>query len=229
MFNGNHLTEINSGSGKTLVMERELNSGNCLAVFDGIGGENFGEQASCAAAAKMADYLKGSKPFYLSDSKYLEKMADGLNRAVLDKAEELVTSRMGTTFAGIYITPSHVNAVNLGDSKIYLLRDGILRQMSVDDVSSRTMASGKKAPITQYLGMDPMDVRLIPHISRSETRRGDCYLLCTDGLSDMVSNDEIADILRQRSNIEETVNLLIGKALVNGGRDNVTVIVCDIR
>lgn len=227
-FNGICMPEDHSGTDNTLGLDCTIGRSTYLSVFDGIGGENYGEQASYAAARKTQESMKVTKPFFLSDKKYLENLAAELNQAVLDKAKELVTTRMGTTVAAMYFTSRYGYAMNLGDSKVYLLREGSLRQLSQDDVSSRPIATSRKAPITQYLGMDPTEVMLVPHITRIEPRPGDRYLLCTDGLSDMVREEELVEIFRQNGKMEDIAEKLIEKALENGGRDNVTLIVCEI-
>lgn len=228
LFNGNYLPEEHFGTESTLTLECSVGRNIHLAVFDGMGGENYGEQASYAAARKHYEFIKVSKPFYISDKKYLENLTAALNEAVMEKAKELVTSRMGTTFAAMYFTSHYGYAVNLGDSKIFLMREDSLRQLSVDDVSIRPIGTMKKAPITQYLGMDPMEVTLIPHIYRVTPQKGDRYLICTDGLSDMVEEENIRDILQRNGNTKDAVEKLTDKALEYGGRDNVTIIVCDI-
>lgn len=228
LFKGIYLPEEHSGTECTLTLECSVGRNIHLAVFDGIGGENYGEQASYAAARKHCEFIEVSKPFYISDRKYLEELTITLNGAVMGKARELATSRMGTTFAAMYFTSHYGYAVNLGDSKIFLMREDSLRQLSVDDVSSRPIGTKKKAPITQYLGMDSMEVTLVPHIYRVEPQKGDRYVICTDGLSDMIEEEDIRDILQRNGNTKDAVEKLTDKALEYGGRDNVTIIVCDI-
>lgn len=228
LFNGNYLPEEHTGTESTLTLECHVGRNIHLAVFDGIGGENYGEQASHAAARKYCELIEVSKPFYISDKKYLENLTITFNDAVTGKAKELVTNRMGTTFAAMYFTSHYGYALNLGDSKIFLMRKNSLRQLSVDDVSSRPIGTKKKAPITQYLGMDPMEVTLVPHINRIEPQKGDRYVICTDGLSDMIAEEDIRDILQGYGNAKEAAEKLTDRALEHGGRDNVTIIVCDI-
>ena len=85
---------------------------------------------------------------------------------------------------------------------------------------------GRKPYLTQYLGVDPKDLQLVPHIESYSVMEGDIFLACTDGLTDMVSEKKIASILEECATPESAVEELIRKALAAGGRDNVTVIVC---
>jgi protein phosphatase len=88
--------------------------------------------------------------------------------------------------------------------------------------------TGRKPYLTQYLGVDPEEMRICPSVSEHAVTDGDCFLICSDGLSDMLSEEQITAILQSGSDEEVTVQTLIVNALKNGGRDNVTVIVCRI-
>lgn len=228
LFQGNCLPAGPGGQKEPLTMTADSGSAICLAVFDGIGGESYGEEASYAAARMLQQCLAQPKSILVSHQQYLETLVEKLNRAVRERARELVTDRMGTTLAALYVTARHAYVVNLGDSRGYLFRAGRLEQLTVEDAASRPYGSGRKAPITQYLGMDPGEVRLVPHVRRVKLRKGDRYLLCTDGLSDMVAEDQMVSILKQSSGTRDTLNALMDLALEQGGRDNVTAIVCDI-
>lgn len=223
------MEEENKGTRNPLFMEQALKQNICVAVFDGMGGENYGEQASFAAARAMQTSVKAPKEFYISERKYLQRMADQMNLAVNARAEELVTNRMGTTVAALYFSCRHVYCMNVGDSRVYRLRDRVLSQLSEDHVSTRPMPEGRKAPLIQHLGMNPEEVLLSPCIVKDELQAGDRYLICSDGLTDMVCNASIMDIMLNNPDPMDAVNALTKAALDNGGRDNVTVIVCNIR
>lgn len=222
------MEEQNKGTRNPLFMEQVLKQNVCVAVFDGMGGENYGEQASFAAARAMQTSIKTPKEFYISERKYLQRMAEQMNLAVNARAEELVTNRMGTTVAALYFSCRHVYCMNIGDSRVYRLRDRVLSQLSEDHVSTRPMSEGKKAPLTQHLGMDSEEVQLSPYIAKGELQSEDRYIICSDGLTDMVCNASIMDILLKNPDPMDAVNALVKAALDYGGRDNVTVIVCNI-
>ncbi len=114
---------------------------------------------------------------------------------------------------------------NIGDSRAYLLRGNEIIQISTDHVTKDKASSKRKAPLLQYLGMDPYQVRIRPTIERVSLRKGDAILLCTDGLTDMVPENIIAEIINSHATAEESVQILVEEALARGGRDNITVMV----
>lgn len=225
-FNGICMEEQHTGTHDPLLMEKQLLEDTLLGVFDGMGGENYGEQASFAAAVELQKLLGKQKQFYQSGGRYLNDLTDALNEAVFRRAQELMTSRMGTTMAVLYFSGSHVYACNVGDSRIYRLRDSVFAQLSRDHVSDRTITPGRKAPLTQHLGMNPEEVRIEPYIVKDSLQDGDVYLLCSDGLTDMVDNLMLADLLREEKEPEACTEKLLSAALDGGGKDNITAIVC---
>ena len=151
-----------------------------------------------------------------------------MNQAVCKQQKELYVTRMGTTAAILLFAPDEVYACNLGDSRIYRLRDNELSQISVDDIEHIPEGVHRKAGLTQFLGIPDDELSLDPHIIKCEIKRGDIYLICSDGLTDMLTNLEICSILRQHISVRQSVEHLIMQALRRGGRDNTTVIVTRI-
>ncbi len=225
-FNGRCLPETNVGLKHPVSMTRSLRSEVCVAVFDGMGGENFGEAASFAAAECMKQAEHALIDYFIPEKEYLEDMCVKINEAVLSRASELCTSRMGSTLVALYFSHGYVYACNLGDSRAYRLRDGEFLQISKDHVEQRE--GRKKSPLTQHLGIDPEDFLIEPYIAKGELQRGDQYLICSDGLTDMLTNLEIAAIMADSETMEECARSLVDAALEHGGKDNVTVIVCRI-
>ena len=129
--------------------------------------------------------------------------------------------------AMVLFTPESMFACNLGDSRIYLWGEYKLRQISTDHVLGRSMVG--KAPLTQYLGL-PEDLQMLePSVAEIEHKEGYRYLLCSDGVTDMLSDSEIEAILSQDMEIPEIVNDLLKNALQKGGRDNVTIVFCEVQ
>ena len=228
-FDGNCLPEENRGLDAPLSLEQPLTAGQCLCVFDGMGGENYGETAAFAAAERMKEYVRKPKEFYISEKIYLKRMAEQLNAAVVAKAEELLTNRMGTTMAALYFSRRQVYCCNVGDSRAYRLRGEVLTQLSMDHVSRIALAQGRKAPLTQHLGMDPQEVLLEPYINKYDLLPGDQYVLCSDGLTDMLEDKDIVEILQKTGSAKDAALQLVNAALEHGGKDNITVIICRIR
>ena len=197
--------------------------GISAAVFDGLGGENFGEEASFAAAFGFLRYIKNRRNcLCLRTKKSIEELTSYLNNSVLDKMSELHTTRMGTTMVSLHFSLLHAYFCNIGDSRAYCFRDGELIQLSQDHVEK--IHGRRKTPLTQHLGIDPEYMRIEPYITKVRLQKCDRYLLCSDGLTDMLTDVEIAEILRRNESVEESVQELIREALEHGGRDNITVV-----
>ena len=227
-FEGRCLEADNRGLRNTVSFSDDLKNGLCLAVFDGMGGENYGEVASYKAAKKMQEISAELSDFFISERKYLQRLTMRLNEAVLEAKRELHTERGGSTMAALYFSSGRVYACNIGDSRAYRLRNGEFLQLSVDHVEKRPIYEGKKAPLTQHLGIDPEDMLIEPYIAKGKLCKDDQYLICSDGLTDMLTNFEITDILLSSSEPGEAVERLIQAALEHGGRDNITAIICKV-
>ena len=228
-FDGKCLERENRGLRQPAVMEGALKSGLCMAVFDGMGGENFGEYASYTAARQLQQAERSLGDFWVPAKKYLSRLTDELNDAVIRAQQEMVTERMGSTMSVLYFWGKYVYTCNVGDSRAYRLRNGEFLQISEDHVEKRPGRENRKAPLTQYLGINSEEIQIEPYIAKGELQTGDLYLLCSDGLTDMLTNFEIADIMLTSSDAQGCAENLIQAALAKGGRDNVTVIVCMIR
>ena len=191
-----------------------------------MGGENFGEMAAFAAARQLQKAERKLANFFAPKEKNLEKLIQQLNAAVVNAQKEMCTERMGTTMVSLCFSGSFVYVCNVGVSRAYRLRDGALVQLSIDHVEKRPGRENKKAPLTQHLGFGNEDIQIEPYIAKEQIKQGDLYLLCSDGLTDMLTNFEISDIMLNCADAESCVEALIQSALDHGGRDNITVIVC---
>ena len=228
-FDGHSLPAENRGLDETLLLSSPLRRLIYLAVFDGMGGENFGELASFAAAEGMRGEEKRLRSVREPRAGLLKELCQTLNEAVVSQAKELCTHHMGSTLSILCFSRDSVAVCNLGDSRAYRLRDGVLRQISKDHVEQRPGRSSHKAPLTQYLGVDPEDYLLEPYLAKGALAAEDQYLLCSDGLTDMLSDGEIAALMTAADSAEHCAEQLVQAALDHGGRDNVTVVVCRIR
>lgn len=227
-FDGRCLEEVNKGLRHPVSMRNPLRREVFLAVFDGMGGENFGESASYAAANGAQTRLRRLLDYCIPERYFLQELSQKLNEAVVARARELCTERMGTTMTSLFFSGGYVYLCHLGDSRAYRLRDGEFLQLSVDHVLRRDDRPERKAPLTQYLGIDPQECLIEPYIAKGELQQGDQYLLCTDGLTDMLSNLEIDAIMTDTPDTAVCAQRLVNAALERGGKDNVTVIVCRI-
>ena len=227
-FDGACLDVENNGLENPVYIKQTVKTGLSFAIFDGMGGENYGEIASFAAAKKMLNAKRKLKDWLSSNTKYLNRLSLALNEAVLEAKREQRTDRMGTTMVALHFSGRYAYVSNIGDSRAYRLRNGELLQISVDHVEHHPEQKRRKAPLTQHLGIDPKDMLIEPYIAKHKLQKGDMYLLCSDGLTDMLSNVEISCLMRESDHMDERVVQLIQNALDKGGRDNITVIVCKV-
>jgi protein phosphatase len=133
---------------------------------------------------------------------------------------------MGTTAAMLLFSKHNITLCNIGDSRIFRISENEMFQVSMDHVSIAPF--GKKPFLSQNLGIPPEEVVIEPYFSSGDYFNGDKYLICSDGLTDMVSENEICQIICSNS-INDSTNLLLQKALENGGRDNVTIILLEVK
>ena len=220
-----------------------------LAVIaDGIGGHKAGEVASKIAVATITSSVAesdGSDPIWILKSALLEA-----NHAITVEAEDDDSrSGMGSTVVCALIIDQALYIATLGDSRIYLIRDRVVQQLNVDhtwvqeavDSGVITLEEARNHPrrhlIRSYLGSSsPIQPDLRLYLSLAENQEqakanqglpivpGDQVLLCTDGLTDLVSDEEILEILESGGDQEELMKKLVDMANLRGGHDNITII-----
>jgi PPM family protein phosphatase len=205
-----------------------------LALADGMGGHAAGEVASQLVIAALA-HLDDDEP----GGDLLAKLDGAVragNSAIAAQVEmEPDLEGMGTTLTAILFAGNRIGLVHIGDSRGYLLRDGELTQITKDDTFVQTLVD--EGRITREEAHSHPQRSLImraltghevePTLTMREARAGDRYLLCSDGLSDPVSDDTILEAL-QIPDVAESAYRLIELALRGGGPDNVTVVVADV-
>ena len=199
-----------------------------FAVADGMGGAQAGEVASKLAAGAVKE--RGAD---------VEGLIQEANRRVHQRSiEDPNASGMGTTLTVASVENGMVSIGHVGDSRAYLVRDGHLEQVTDDhSLVGELMRSGKlsaeeaethpqRSVITRALGTDPdVDVDMFP----IETRTGDLFLICSDGLTTMVDDHKILELVEQhRDDLQALVKSLIKAANKGGGEDNITVVAFDI-
>lgn len=225
-FAGTCLAPENDGLAQPVLFRGSPKKGEIFAIFDGMGGERYGEVAAYAAASSLQTARR--LRWFASMHTYLTGLVGQLNKAVTRAQESHRTRRMGTTIAAICFAGRHLYACNLGDSRVYRLRGGELLQLSRDHAEIRPHSDCRKAPLTRFLGMDTDAALVQPHILQMRPRKKDIYLLCSDGLTDMLTADRICDILSSKPNPQDCASALLQAASEQGGWDNITAIVCRI-
>ena len=232
-FAGRYMTSDNNGLGSILEKSFSLKKDRFFAVFDGMGGGEYGEIASYIAAKATEQYLNAEEAADIADKKdYLEKMCTHVNDRIFKETLRLDAEMMGSTLAGLYFTGSQVWTVNVGDSRCFLLRDGKLQQISEDQTDEAYMKEngihGRKPYLTQYMGMDPEEERVLPYADCLQLKKGDRFLICSDGVSDMVSIEFLETMLLQTQSPAKCVDTILAATLEAGGKDNITAIVLEI-
>ena len=205
-----------------------------LALADGMGGHAAGEVASQLMIAALA-HLDDDEPGDDLLGK-LERATREGNAAIADQVDdEPELDGMGTTLTAILFAGKKLGLVHIGDSRAYLLRDDALAQITRDDTfvqwlvdEGRITAEQAHSHPQRSLIMRALTGNEIePTLTVREARTGDRYLLCSDGLSDVVSDETIENTMREGTN-DECADRLIELALRSGGPDNVTVVIADV-
>ena len=209
-----------------------------FVVADGVGGHDAGDVASRIAVsvfqewAEAVESLDASPREKLTTLQELAKKAN--HRVYANSLTRDSSSGMGTTLIGGFITPSELIYTHVGDSRIYILRDGVLNQITTDHSLVQTLVdSGRLSPqearvhprrniIDRAIGFEPTSD---PDCEICPLNPDDTVLACTDGLHDMIVDDaEIAEIISSASDLDAASQGLIDRALEYGGKDNVTLI-----
>lgn len=191
-----------------------------FGVFDGLGGEEKGEVAAFLAAKAAAELLRGE-----SRCEEMNQYCCEANRRIWEYRSTHGVSRMGTAAALLSFSEDMVYLCNIGDTRIYRFDGNCLQQLSQDHVI--VPFPGMKGPLTQALGIAPEAGALEPYFAKGKSLPGEKYLLCSDGLTDMLTEEDITRIL-SKNDVCDAVRKLTEAALQRGGRDNITLSLCDI-
>ena len=208
-------------------------------IADGIGGQNHGKLASMMT---IDDIIK----FFIQNEKNYSDYKELMHMAILHANESVKSfsmtrpefSGMGTTLVSALIKDDNVILANAGDSRCYMIRNGIISQLTVDNsyvqyLLQKGAISAVEAQnhpqrnlITKAIGLeDNIDIE----IDSEKLYQGDILLLCTDGITTMLSDEEILHIiLKKKGNIQEATEYLVKMAKENGGTDNITAILVEV-
>ena len=231
------------GASTDVGMVRQQNEDSFLAeetlfvVADGMGGHNAGEVASALAVTT----LKAGARLGIDTTEDFRELVQQANSAIYTASlDDSTQSGMGTTVTALSIVEGEeprVLVANVGDSRAYLWRSGALSRLSVDHSYVQELVNEgiitpeaarvhpRRNIVTRALGIDrSVNVDVFTHFVRT----GDRIVLCSDGLVDEVADTEIAKVLGQHTDPQETAEALVMVANTNGGRDNTTVIVVDV-
>jgi len=201
-----------------------------FAVADGMGGARAGEVAAQIAVEAFAE----ARDEDIAPEAQLERIARDANRRIYELSQEDESrSGMGTTLTAVHVGDKDVTIGHVGDSRAYVLRGDELERLTSDhSLVEQLVREGKLTPeqaevhpqrsiITRALGPEP---EVEPETLTYPARDGDVYLVCSDGLTSMVPEEEVAATLRRRSSLEQAARELVDAANRAGGRDNITVV-----
>jgi serine/threonine protein phosphatase PrpC len=202
-----------------------------FAVADGMGGAQAGEVASRLAAAAFREFHEADQ---LEPEERVRAIIQEANRRIYERAhQDAQASGMGTTITAALLESGLVSLGHVGDSRAYRVREGRLEQLTEDhSLVADLMRSGRLTPeeaeahpqrsvITRALGTDPeVDVDTFT----VEAGPGDIFLLCSDGLTSMVADEDILELIAGSGSLEEAAKALVKAANRSGGEDNITVV-----
>jgi len=224
---------------------RALLRENFFIIADGMGGHKAGEIASaktveymCAAIQKL--FLSSSNTLKIEDIKsQIVSVIENTNLWVHHLGSQNPSCRgMGTTLCSALFFNKFIVYSHVGDSRIYRFRDGLLQQLTQDHTNlypsplvettleSLNTVSFSRKVLSQAIGTS---ITVIPEVDKEVVKPGDLYLLCSDGLSDLVSNEIIAENLANGQNLKEITNTLIECAKAKGGHDNITLVLIRLK
>jgi len=218
-----------------LTRENNEDSGfignNFLLVADGMGGHAAGELASSTAVSVVANFDKNFEKILPQD--IINTISNKIKNSI---QKDISRNGMGTTLSAVYLKDNKLNLIHVGDSRIYLIKDKKLNLISKDQTYIQNLIDNKeiteqeaKSHPQRSLLLQAIDGSgdLVPEVKSLEVSAGDKVLLCSDGLTNVVSDTEILNIINSFDTVG-AVSALIEKALEHGGPDNITVIVAEI-
>ncbi len=224
-----HQGNVRSSNQDSLIVHEHV-----YGVADGMGGHQGGETASRVAAQVIRNALNGKLP----DSRALKVGVEAANRRVYDMARhDASLNGMGTTLTLLWEGADSLLLAHVGDSRAYRLRGGELEQMTKDhsivaellrnNVITEEMARSHpyRNVITRAVGVDPT---VTADVDTVDKQPGDVWLICSDGLYNMVPDDVLKATLLGSEDDEKAADRLLALALENGGTDNISFVICRV-
>ncbi len=230
-FNKKHMPEQNNGIKSPLEYSSTTEDNQLFAVFDGLGGEAHGEKAAfIASEVFLAEYEKLDK-LVVPGTEMLESMCNKAHTTIISELNGNNVRSAGSTVAALYMLGEEVVICNIGDSRVYRIRDNEMTLVSKDHTDGKileAMGIDKSPVLLQFLGNADIGKETEPFISKGRLKSGDTFILCTDGVSDVLSADEMFRAVTGR-NAGVSVAEIISRVEAENGSDNATVIVIKIK
>ncbi|MDI9468931.1 MAG: serine/threonine-protein phosphatase [Bacillota bacterium] len=227
----------------TAAQQEGQNQRVLFAVCDGMGGESYGEEASLGTVSSLAaveeKLLSAAEFDFVAE---MLRFTQEQNEAILGRMRRHGGVRMGTTLSCLLLTRGTAEAFNIGDSPILLLRDRRLNWLSrrhthaarLVEMGVISEAEARRHPerhrLVQHLGLYPEEKELEPtRLEPLRLRENDRFLIASDGITDMLEEEEVARLLSEAESASEASSMLVDAALMAGGKDNATALVIFIR
>lgn len=211
------------------------------AVCDGMGGEASGERASYEACAELAGVTGKLTDNFDTNKKLVCNSILRANARLCEVMQSEETGRMGSTVISVLIQGDTLFYTNLGDSRIYLLREDVLKQITKDHTEGQSMLDAgvlsaeqlkthpSRNKLNRHLGIFPEEMVLeCPVYEDIKLKAGDKLLLCSDGVFGVLENEQMTAILSEKIPAEERAAKLVDSAYTNGSKDNMTAMVIDV-
>lgn len=231
-------------SEQNLMADREEEEAYLLVVADGLGGQVSGQIASATAVRAVLKFASELSSWIMRPTggirQDLEERVgmyrDVINREMQAQAEANPNlAGMATTMTSAYLFGNHAAVVNVGDSRSYLIRDGELRQITEDHTLAKQLQdSGLPSELTHAYRnvltrcLDTSGQPVSFDFFLLGLKPGDRLLLCSDGLTDMVSDSEMLQVIHMADSASEACRMLAATAIRNGGKDNVTTVLAQL-
>ncbi len=208
---------------------------NLLIVADGMGGHRAGDHASKMCVENMVQSIEQSE--HKTPVSLFEEAVERANRAVFEEAKAHIEYEgMGTTVVACTVEDNTMYVANIGDSRLYLLRDGLTQITNDHSLVEEMVKQGnitesearvhpQKNIITRALGINE---EVQADFFEIEVQQNDIILLCSDGLSNMIEDEDMEYIVKNSDTLQDAVESLVARANENGGSDNITVVLAEV-
>lgn len=229
-FNKKHLPAPSRGITNPLQLRCTTDKPVIFAVFDGMGGECKGEEAARLSSEAFSDECRKLDELAVSGKELMHACCIRANDAVNRFRQEMQLSASGSTVAAVCLSQNEIVACNVGDSRIFRIRERKMLQISEDHTDEKLLAAmgvKKKPVLLQYIGIPQTQMTIEPYISRGELNSEDAYVLCTDGVTDELDAAELYGIVSSFA-ADEAVKRILEEVARRDGSDNATVIVIKI-
>jgi len=211
---------------------------NLFFVADGMGGHAGGDIASAITAQHVATADEPVENSQQAEQKLIDYIWQANQKLSASVQAHSDLAGMGTTFSGMLVHGTSVSIGHIGDSRIYLARNGVVKQITTDHTfvqrlvdtgrisEEEALVHPRRSVLMRVLG----DVEQFPEVDLEtfETKPGDRWMVCSDGLSGVIPEGLMHRIMLSKSNVQEATDLLVGEALEFGAPDNVTVVLVDV-